>query len=174
MSDVIDINSFKNKVRDKDIDELESYIYSLYYKMAEGKLTMADVNFEIAKYLEENSISEKKFIEIQKKLIARYGYDPSFIDQQMGEGSFNLKAAATLKQKYGDSQTEAMMIQKTVKNQRNDLTIIGNGREVHIFSSKRVDLDDNELNEFLVSYKRQYGDEPIKVRVSSNIEEYDY
>ena len=41
MDKIIDFNELKNKVNEKDIDNFESYIYSLYYKMSEGKLTMA-------------------------------------------------------------------------------------------------------------------------------------
>ena len=48
MDRVIDFNELKNKVNDKDIDKFESYIYELYYKMAEGKLNMAEFNQEIA------------------------------------------------------------------------------------------------------------------------------
>ena len=34
MDKIIDFNELKNKVNEKDIDNFESYIYSLYYKMA--------------------------------------------------------------------------------------------------------------------------------------------
>ncbi|MFB0918095.1 MAG: DUF3867 family protein [Clostridiaceae bacterium] len=174
MSDVIDLNKFKNKVRDKDINELENYIYSLYYKLAEGKLTMAELNVEVSKYLADNNISETKFMEIQKKLIERYGYDPSIVDQQFGEGSLNLRIASTLKTKYGNSLTEGFMIKKTIKNDRNDVTIICSSKEVFIYSQGSVDIEDNELNEFLVSYKRQCADENLKIVVSSNTSSYDY
>ena len=38
MDKIIDFNELKNRVNDKDVDQFESYIYSLYYKVAEGKL----------------------------------------------------------------------------------------------------------------------------------------
>lgn len=41
MDKIIDFNELKNRVNDKDVDQFESYIYSLYYKVAEGKLSMA-------------------------------------------------------------------------------------------------------------------------------------
>ena len=48
MSDrIIDFNEIKNKVKDKDVDKFEEYIYSMYYKMAEGKLNMADFSKNI-------------------------------------------------------------------------------------------------------------------------------
>ena len=36
MDKIIDFNELKNRVNDKDVDQFESYIYSLYYKVAEG------------------------------------------------------------------------------------------------------------------------------------------
>ena len=42
MDKIIDFNELKNKVNEKDVDNFESYIYNLYYKMAEGKLNMAE------------------------------------------------------------------------------------------------------------------------------------
>ena len=51
MDKIIDFNELKNKVNEKDIDNFESYIYSLYYKMAEGKLTMAEFTKEMTAYM---------------------------------------------------------------------------------------------------------------------------
>ena len=68
MSDrIIDFNEIKNKVKDKDVDKFEEYIYSMYYKMAEGKLNMADFSKNIMSYMEENNISQDKLMNIQKK-----------------------------------------------------------------------------------------------------------
>ena len=69
MSDrIIDFNEIKNKVKDKDVDKFEEYIYSMYYKMAEGKLNMADFSKNIMSYMEENNISQDKLMNIQRKL----------------------------------------------------------------------------------------------------------
>ena len=60
MDRVIDFNELKNRVNDKDVDQFESYIYTLYYKMAEGKLTMAEFSKEITAYMGEHNISQEK------------------------------------------------------------------------------------------------------------------
>ena len=39
---IIDFNELKNRAKDKDVDKFESYIYDLYYSMAEGTLTMGE------------------------------------------------------------------------------------------------------------------------------------
>jgi hypothetical protein len=79
---IIDFNDLKNKAKDKDVDKIEDYMYSLYYEMAEGKITMADFTKNIYKYMEDNNISQDKFLNIQKKLMERYGFDSSIIDEQ--------------------------------------------------------------------------------------------
>ncbi len=53
MSDrIVDFNELKNKARDKDIDKFESYIYDLYYSVAQGKMSMMELSREITKYIE--------------------------------------------------------------------------------------------------------------------------
>ena len=83
MDKIIDFNELKNKVNEKDIDNFESYIYSLYYKMAEGKLTMAEFTKEMTAYMENNNISQDKFLKIQTKLMERYGLDTKGFEEQI-------------------------------------------------------------------------------------------
>ena len=72
MSDrVINFNDIKNKAKDKDVDKFEDYIYSMYYKMAEGKMNMADFSKNIMSYMGENNISQDKLINIQKKFFEK-------------------------------------------------------------------------------------------------------
>ena len=60
MSDrIVDFNELKNKARDKDIDKFESYIYDLYYSVAQGKMSMMELSREITKYMNENNINGK-------------------------------------------------------------------------------------------------------------------
>ena len=54
MDKIIDFNELKNRVNDKDVDHFESYIYSLYYKMAEGKINMAEFSRELGEYMDQD------------------------------------------------------------------------------------------------------------------------
>ena len=91
MSDkIIDFNELKNKAKDKDIDKFEDYIYSMYYKLAEGKMNMADFSKNIMSYMEENNISQDKLLNIQKKFLERNGFDSSTIEQQFKIPGFNM------------------------------------------------------------------------------------
>lgn len=137
MSDIIDLSKFKEKVRDKDVDELENYIYSLYFQVAEGKMTLADVNREIRKYVEENDISHTKFMEIQKKLIERYGYDPNELEKQLMQDPSLLGQSRGLLEKYGKSIEEAKGYRKVIKNNRNELVIFATGHRIILLSEKR-------------------------------------
>ena len=73
---VVDFNELKNKVRDKDIDKFESYIYDLYYSVATGGMSMADFTKKVTEYMNDNNISQEKFFNIQKEMLKRYGFDP--------------------------------------------------------------------------------------------------
>lgn len=176
MSDVIDFNEFKNKVRDKDIDDLENYVYSLYFQVAEGRMTLADVNREIRKYMEDHSISEAKFMEIQKKLVERYGYNADDLEKQLLEGGQGilLQKNQGLLEKYGKSIVEMKGFRKEVHNNRNDLILFCTGTKVIILSQRKIDLEDNELQEFLVSYKRQAGNDVLEIELAENASHFRY
>ena len=91
MSDrIIDFNEIKNKAKDKDVDKLEDYMYSLYYQMAEGKITMSEFTQKIYEYMNENNISQDKFLNIQKKLMERYGFDSSMLEEQLKLAGINI------------------------------------------------------------------------------------
>jgi len=51
--------------------------------MAQGKLSMAEMSREIFKYMKENNISQEKFMNIQKKVMERYGISTEDLDEQM-------------------------------------------------------------------------------------------
>ena len=61
-----------------------------------------------------------------------------------------------------------------IKNEKNDLVLFLNKKVVLISSKMKVDLADNELNEFLVSYKKLLEDEKLQIRISENYIEYEY
>lgn len=176
MSDVINLNEFKNKVRDKDIDELENYVYSLYFQVAEGRMTLADVNREIRKYMEDNAISEAKFMEIQKKLVERYGYNADDLEKQLMEGGQGilLQKNQSLLDKYGKSIQEMKGFRKEISNDRNHLVLFCSGIKVIILSETKIQLEDNELQEFLVSYKRQAGNDVLEIELAENASRFQY
>lgn len=184
---IIDFNELKNKAKEKDVDQLEDYMYSLYYQMAEGKITMADFTRNIYKYMEENNISQDKFINIQKKLMERYGFDPSNIEEQLKGFGVNLGGISGLendyevvrknigfKEKYKDRLTTAAMSKYYIRNDKNSLDILLEDNTVILQSEGKVDLNDIELNEFLCSYKKVNSDKPLSIKVCENIKTYDY
>lgn len=178
MTQIIDFNDIKNKAREKDVDELENYVYGLYYEVAEGKLTLAQLNEKIKEYVKVNNIPNEKFIDMQKKLIERYGYNPDDIEKQMKSMQDPYINGATitsnLKNKYGDSLNAEFAIKKHIKNDTNDVYVISFEEEVYLVSSKHIVAQDNELNEYLISYKKQIGDKTLKVRLSESMTEFDY
>ena len=178
MSDVIDFNELKNKVRDKDIDDFESYIFNLYGQMGAGTQDIASINKAIVEYMEKNNISYEKFMEIQTRLMERYGVSMEDIQSQ-----YNLTDNDEYKKyrkqlgfmdKYKGKITDYSGFYYEIRNSVNDLSLFLNKTVVIITSKQKVDLSDNELNEFLVSYKKLQDDKTLQIRISESLREYDY
>ena len=91
MSDdrIIDFNELKNKVKETDIDKFENYMYNLYFSVADGTMTMAQFTSKIYDYMRENNISNEKFMNMQKKLLERYGVDEAEIERQLKSMGIN-------------------------------------------------------------------------------------
>ena len=185
MDKIIDFNELKNKVNEKDIDNFESYIYSLYYKMAEGKLTMAEFTKEMTAYMENNNISQDKFLKIQTKLMERYGIDTTGFEEQLKRlGLDNIstdpqdyekfRRTVGFQEKYKDRLKVKGATEYSIKNDKNNLTILLDQNNVILKSSEKIDLSDNELNEFLCSYKKTVEEELLKISICENVKEYDY
>ena len=91
MSDdrIIDFNELKNKVKETDIDKFENYMYNLYFSVADGSMTMAQFTSKIYDYMRENNISNEKLMNMQKKLLERYGVDEAEIERQLKSMGIN-------------------------------------------------------------------------------------
>ena len=163
---------------------LEDYMYTLYYQMAEGKITMADFTKNIYKYMEDNNISQDKFVNIQKKLMERYGFNPDNIEEQLkGLGVEipnidtnyeTVRKTMSFKEKYRDKIKNSAISSYSIKNDKNDLDIIMNEEKVILQSSGKIDLNDIELSEFLCSYKKLIEDKKLSIKVCEDIKTYDY
>ena len=185
MDKIIDFNELKNRVNDKDVDQFESYIYSLYYKMAEGKINMSDFSKELGEYMQKNNLSPDKFLKMQTKLMERYGIDASGFEEQLKAlGLENIatnpadyeKTRKTLsfQEKYKSRLKVKGATEYTIKNDKNNLTILLDAHNVILKSEGIIDLTDNELNEFLCSYKKTLDDDVLKISICENTREYDY
>ena len=171
MDKIIDFNELKNKVNEKDIDNFESYIYSLYYKMAEGKLTMAEFTKEMTAYMENNNISQDKFLKIQTKLMERYGLDTKGFEEQIKSLA---RKTMSFQEKYKDRIKVKPTTEYYIKNDKNNVIILLDDHNVIIRSKDKVDLVDTELNEFLCSYRKTLNDDKLKVIICDYSKAYDY
>ena len=181
MSDkIIDFNELKNKVKDKDVDKFEEYIYSMYYKLAEGKMNMGEFSKNIMAYMQENNISQDKLMSIQKKFLERYGVDPSMVEEQLKMQGFNMNSFSNaqktigFQEKYKSRMTSKVKSEYFIKNEKNDLKVLLENEEVILTSEKGIDLNDNELNEFLCSYKKVLEDKKINIILCENTKNYEY
>lgn len=186
ISDVIDFNELKNKATDKDVDKFEDYIYSMYYSMAQGKMTMAEMSREIMKYMQDNNISQEKFMNIQKKIMERYGVSTEDLEEQMKsmgiDPSFNSLGAnyedarkvISFQEKYKGKLSVKTSTSYRIKNSKNILEIYLEEENVILKSYDKIDLTDTELNEFLCSYKKVVGNKSLNISICENASTYIY
>ncbi|MCR6513647.1 MAG: DUF3867 domain-containing protein [Clostridium sp.] len=189
MSDerIIDFNELKNRVNEKDIDKFEGYMYDLFYKTQTGAMNMADFTREITKYMQENNVSESKLLQIQKKMMERYGFDTSNMEESLkslgidmsniknaNEGYEDIRKKMSFRDKYNGKIKEKLNEEYFISNDRNDVRIILEKEKVTLISEKNIDLTDNELNEFLCSYKKMFEGKTLNVSISENIKIYEY
>lgn len=193
MSDekIIDFNNLKNKVKDSDVDKFENYIYSLYFSVMEGKISMMEFSRKIMDYMKDNNISNEKFMNIQKKFMERYGMDTNEIEEQLkkfgvditdlsrklddisNEDLSHIRKSAEFIKKYQNKLTGKMFSTLSIKNNTNDVNILIDNDKILIHSNKKVNLVDSELNEFLLGYKNSYKGS-IKITICENSNEYEY
>ena len=196
MSDdrIIDFNDLKNKVKDSDVDKFEQYIYNLYFSVMDGSMSMAEFSRKIFDYMTDNNISQEKFMNIQKKFMERYGMDSEEIEKQLksfgidlsavgmnnidlndisSENLESIKKSAGFYEKYGSKISPKSCISTYIKNNENDIDIIIDQHKVTLLSSKKINLMDAELNEFLLAYKNMLN-KKIKVVLCENYTGYDY
>lgn len=193
MSDekIIDFNNLKNKVKDSDVDKFENYIYSLYFSVMEGKISMMEFSRKIIDYMKDNNISNEKFMNIQKKFMERYGMDTNEIEEQLkkfgvditdlsrnlddisDEDLSHIRKSVEFIKKYQNKLTGKMFSTLSIKNNINDVNILIDNDKILIHSKKKVNLMDSELNEFLLGYKNSYKGS-IKITICENSNEYEY
>ncbi|WP_297633431.1 DUF3867 family protein [uncultured Clostridium sp.] len=181
---VIDFNELKNKVNDGDVDKFENYMFDLFYKTQSGSMNMAQYTSEISKYMAENNISEKKLFEIQKKMMGRYGFDLSDLENQMGSLGMNLnlnsgtyedtRKKMSFEEKYNKKIEKKMMEEYKIQNTVNDIRILLQEENIIILSEKEVDLNDTELNEFLCSYKKVIENKTLNITIAGKNSSYPY
>ncbi|MDD6770353.1 MAG: DUF3867 family protein [Inconstantimicrobium porci] len=189
MSDgVINFNEVKNKVRDKDIDKFESYIFSLYDSLSRGEISMGELSKSITEYMEKNNISQEKFLNIQKEMLKRYGFDtqymedqlksmginPSQIDQSINMSYEETRKTMSFKEKYNNKIEDKMYSSYVIKNDKNNLIVEMQSENVRLISEGKIDLNDMELNEFLCSYKKVVQDKTLNVSIYENATHYNY
>ncbi|WP_195939572.1 DUF3867 domain-containing protein [Romboutsia sp. 1001713B170131_170501_G6] len=191
MSDdrIIDFNHLKNKAKDSDVDKFEQYIYNLYFSVMDGSMTMAEFSKKIFDYMKDNNISYEKFMNIQKKFMERYGMNPQEVEDQLksfgidpanldmsniSEESINsIKNTTSFYEKYANKIQTKGCVTTYIKNDTNDIEVIIDKEKVILCSSKKINLVDAELNEFLLGYKNVFNNK-IKIVLCENCTNYDY
>ena len=85
----------------------------------------------------------------------------------------SIKKSAGFYEKYGSKITPKSCITTYIKNDVNDIEVVIDQEKIMLFSSKKINLMDAELNEFLLAYKNMFN-KKIKVVLCENYTGYDY
>lgn len=195
MSDekIINFKDMKDKVKPSDVDKFDEYIYSLFGEVASGNISMFEFTSRITKYMEENNISKEKFIELEKQMLQRYGFDIDNIEEEMKklqnensqekisnfvkewEGMDNNSVARRLGfyDYYAKQLKETNVLELNVKNEKNDVRILLDKNKITLISEKKIDLSDSEINQ-IITYYRGTMNEPLKVLICEATNQYDY
>lgn len=196
---IVDFGKLKNKVRDKDINDFEGYMYDLYFKMSEGKMNMMEFTTNITSYMQKNNISQEKFMNIQKEMLGRYGLDMNNLDESlksmgvdpstlgnipgmgampgadsMGKAYEDLRKTIGFQDKYKARLGNKALMTYKIKNESNDIEIQLAGNNILIKSVKDINLQDVELNEFLCSYKKTLENQTLNIELCSNVQNFIY
>lgn len=158
----------------------------MYYSMSQGKLSMAEMSREIFKYMNENNISQEKFMNIQKKVMERYGISADDVESQMksmgienplrniGDEYEDARKMVGFQEKYKGKLKVKSINVYNIKNDKNDIEAMLQEENVILKSYGKIDLADNELNEFLCSYKKVVNNKMLNISICENASTYLY
>lgn len=158
----------------------------MYYSMSQGKLSMAEMSREIFKYMNENNISQEKFMNIQKKVMERYGISADDVESQMksmgienplrniGNEYEDVRKMVGFQEKYKGKLKVKSINVYNIKNDKNDIEAMLQEENVILKSYEKIDLADNELNEFLCSYKKVVNNKMLNISICENASTYLY
>ena len=85
-----------------------------------------------------------------------------------------MKKTISFQEKYKSRISIKSISEYFIKNEKNDLKVLLENEDVILISAKNIDLNDNELNEFLCSYKKVIEDKKIQIVLCENIKSYEY
>ncbi|MDU0964016.1 DUF3867 family protein [Peptostreptococcus anaerobius] len=200
MSDekIISFEDIRNRVKESDIDLFEEFIGEEIMDLDyEGDLNLLDFIKKVSDYQEENNIPNKKFLDMQKQFMERYGFElvnPSPEELEKIKKSLNSKAnidklksldmnnpvsmirtsaLLSLRADFEDKAYEKNIIQLDLKNDKNDLKIIFNGENVTVISENKIDFSDEDINKAIANYRVIVGDS-IRVQICEATSSYDY
>ena len=200
MSDekIISFEDIRNRVKESDIDLFEEFIGEEIMDLDyEGDLNLLDFIKKVSDYQEENNIPNKKFLDMQKQFMERYGFElvnPSPEELEKIKKSLNSKAnidklksldmnnpvsmirtsaLLSLRADFEDKAYEKNIIQLDLKNDKNDLKIIFNGENVTVISENKIDFSDEDINKAIANYRVRVGDS-IRVQICEATNSYDY
>lgn len=191
MSDekIINFADIKNRVTEEDVDAFEAFMSKELLNLdLNPELDMVGFANKISEYQERHNISNEKFMEIQTKMIERYGFtasDDNLMQQEKkateelnkrfreSDTYIYMSAIFGLNAIFDDKVEEKRTLQLDIKNDKNDLRMIFSGTTVTIISEKKIDLSDDSINKAISRY-RESAEKTIRIQICEASNAYDY
>lgn len=191
MSDekIINFADIKNRVTEEDVDAFEAFMSKELLNLdLNPELDMVGFANKISEYQERHNISNEKFMEIQTKMIERYGFtasDDNLMQQEKkateelnkrfreSDTYIYMSAIFGLNAIFDDKVEEKRTLQLDIKNDKNDLRMIFSGTTVTIISEKKIDLSDDNINKAISRY-RESAEKTIRIQICEASNAYDY
>lgn len=191
MSDekIINFADIKNRITEEDVDAFEAFMSKELLNLdLNPELDMVGFANKISEYQERHNISNEKFMEIQTKMIERYGFtasDDNLMQQEKkateelnkrfreSDTYIYMSAIFGLNAIFDDKVEEKRTLQLDIKNDKNDLRMIFSGTTVTIISEKKIDLSDDNINKAISRY-RESAEKTIRIQICEASNAYDY
>ena len=140
--------------------------------LPQGEIIDSFISEETLKLLEKNFQLEMNEMDrnFTPEELYQHGRDADILIT--GWGTPSLKSAGFY-EKYGSKINPKSCITTYIKNDANDIEVIIDEEKVMLCSSKKINLMDAELNEFLLAYKNMFN-KKIRVVLCENYTGYDY
>lgn len=162
---IINFDKLKEKWDDKEIDKFEEFMNLQTERIITGQISIAELIKSMKKYQVEHNITNDGIMKLQKKMIDNLGLNIEvedvdreveeirrYLNEEDEDLTLELRNKAFFAY-YSDRIENKDIACMELKNEKNNLTLMIMGKEIIIYSEKRVDFSDDELNGIVALYK---------------------
>ncbi len=181
---IINFEKMQEKWNQQELEKYGKYLDTQIEKAFLGKISMIELAQNMKKYQDEHHITEDMVVQFQKNIIKKSGLDIDLeeVEKQVEEFSeMYRKDTEYLKKvkqrsffkKHDKKMEYARVARMNLVTEKNNLSMIIDGKQVIIYSKGRVDFSDKELNEILKEYRTCFNSD-LEIVTCESVNTYEY